>query len=446
MSKTLVSRNAFGGILHKDSNGFYTALEFFSILTACSRAGDGFLPSMDEKEEITCLHRSLDYARKIAWPPQNEYEELDYKDCFKFDSETQDTIKTVSNMLKAIAVPVPGRRKEAHWQSSHFLPYGEVLTHWDARPQGKTNKVSIREIYFRGTGALIFKILRSDPNKKRLNNIREGLEKIMGGDGLDALTTIVGELANHDLAKGDDQSLQVNEKEKNHSFIIGDKYEENIRQCAFNILSHDEAPRTTKIDALLYFLPFAMLRLQHGRAFNRIGNGNGPIVLVDCGFKPGQLRNQSKKSLDNAQSLILQALLQIDEELFRKDDDEDYKNPRKTLKEHFAAYYTRTASAVGLLNAHTGVRHYVLKDSIIEALVLAATGGGKELTYKNFCSWLYDTWGLVIDIHSAQKAQLLSRLDGSIFDDNSKFFSDHLKRLGFLHDYSDMTVFVRYGF
>ena len=107
-------------------------------------------------------------------------------------------------------------------------------------------------------------------------------------------------------------------------------------------------------------------------------------------------------------------------------------------------YYPRTAAAIGYLNSFTGVRHHVLKDPLINALVMAELKPDEEeITLEEFCNRLFKHWGMVVNRESAQKAGLLNEMNGAVFDENAKeHLGSSLRRLGVLREFSDQTQMV----
>ncbi len=431
---TTISRSIFGGVLHADSYGFYTGLEFFSILAGCTRANQGALPNLEDYPEVSPLHISHDFARRIAWPPA--VHKVDENLCF---SETikEEKKKAFAGLIQSIAVPVPARRKESTWHNSHFFPYGLDLAHFDARIKGSKGNVSVEPIYYRGAGSLAFKILRSDPNVERRTAVAIGLSALF--ENLeDTLNKLLGALHQHDDFKNNNPSSSRQESEIQ---IRNDIFEENLRDGVQRILKYENITPAVRVDALLYFLPFALLRLQHGRARKILGLSDECFVsgVVDFGYDSSRLRRESKKSFDETLRDIMKGL---NDHAKIKFADRDFG--KKNL-DQFKSFYSRTAGAIGLLNSSTGSRFYKLKEGLTEAVILAEVDAHREIPFSELCDRLYSRWGLVISRETAEKGGLLRTIDSGIFEKNSEHFADYLRDLGFLHDYNDMTRMVRYG-
>lgn len=439
---TKVCIDAFGGLLQADSYGFYTALEFLGLYSGCRRThGIGF-PNVNEHSKVRPHLISHDYARRIAW----RNEELPASRDLCFDTEMPaERFEAVESLLRTIAVPVPGRRKQSTWQNSHFYPYTDEAIHWDARSRGK--KILIERIYYRGAGALAFRIVRADSNRERLSRTESELWMTLSGR-----KTVLSELMNL-LKKHDSTQQTVEDTSPDSIEAISDSrhdvFEEQLCGSLANILSYtDEIPASSVVDALLYFIPFALVRLQFGRAWNMVqpADRGSYLGIVDCGTRPSQLRRESKRSLSGATSIIDDCLKRTAGEL-----DSSKHSSTKHLKQ-FRTYFTRTAGAIGLLNAPVGIRHFTLSDALLEALVLAETslrserGSEPEVPFHRFCRVLHENWGLVVDHTAAGEAGLLNSIDGAVFEDNAEFLARKMRQLGFLHEYSDQTRIVRYGF
>lgn len=437
ITATQVSTECFGGVLQSDSYGFHTSLEFFALFAGCARTYEHGLPDVVLHESIKPELVSHDYARRIAWPCADSPADTD--DCF--DNEmAPERRRALSDLLKSLAVPVPGRRKESTWQNSHFLPYSSDLIHWDARLN--RGKITLERIYYRGAGALAFRILRADQNKDRRSRTEQQLQKLLQ-ESSRSLREFLNLMNAQDTIHKTGDAAAVDELESEVK-IRDDDYEEILRDRTALVLSHaDKVPGTTLVNALMYVLPLGVLRLQYGRASELCAEDPSPMMgIVDCGFRSGQLRRESKRSLSSAVQIIDRSL-EIAAETLESGAGQNKKN-----RKQFVSYFTRTAGAIGLLNALVGVRYFSLSDSLLEAIVLSETdqGGEVEIPFKEFCRRMNTHWGLVIDRESAAERKLLSRIDGAVFEDNAEYLSRRMRQLGFLHEYSDQTRMVRYGF
>jgi|TARA_B100002003_G_C14139705_1_gene548087 hypothetical protein len=434
---TQISKQIYGGILHSDNYGHYVGLEFLACVAACLREGHENIPPIED-EVINLKHISHDCARFIAWGDKEERvaEKSDYYRAFSngISVQKQDAVKL---LLQSIGVPVPGRRQQSFGHNSHFLPYEKDLIHWDYKINRRSYNVSIENVYYRGAGTLIFNILRAHPDDNLRHQVGNKLYALLEKDA-GGLSTLAKTLHKYDRAiEGKPQAkIDINDRER----IFG-PCAENLCHGLENILSHDKLTSSTKIDALLRFLPFALIRIQHVRSYSDNSN-KAQSAIVDCGYKPGPIRRESKKSLENNMRDIDAALIAKGQEIFPSKN----KNELKKMTVQFKSFYTRSAAAIGYLNSHSGVRHYVLKNDLLEALVLSEIPSDDERTFKDFLDDLFKKWGLVIGKEAASEMNLLETLDSAIFDENASMLVTEMKHLGFLQEYSDMTRMVKYGY
>ena len=164
-----------------------------------------------------------------------------------------------------------------------------------------------------------------------------------------------------------------------------------------------------------------------------------PYILCDCcdGNHP-QLRRGAQRCLKQILGLIENAV----EKYVTTQSKEVKKNDQLKIRGFFWA----TASTVKLLNAWKGRKHFTLGLDILETLVLAGCDKGKEIPFDRFLSeWLYARCRIVIGRSAAEKSNLLTSLDSSIFEDNENELSNQMSAAGLLTQYSDATRMVSAG-
>lgn len=163
-------------------------------------------------------------------------------------------------------------------------------------------------------------------------------------------------------------------------------------------------------------------------------------IVIDCSppdTKTNEVRQAAHRSFSSAQQTIIESLRRV-----AKESDITLTSGKIN---QFRSYFTRGAPAIGLLNAATGIRRFVIGAGLLESLVLSA--GNREVTLEYFIEhWLHERFGMIIDARAARRHGLDQQADLSIFDDNARHLSETLDKLGLLQNYSDATRMVRYGF
>lgn len=436
-----ISRRLFGGVLEEKGKGFLPALELFTLIEGtrlqaeddeeCNRL---VLP--DETEHLKYVRRSHDFIRRLVWDPDSVEVEAN---SFLLDSDSRETMRA---LFESLAVPM-GTRKSVQWKNSYFQPYVRELIHYDVATRG--SKLSVERVNFRGSGALVHKILRSDPNKERLQRIRKLLVNLYPTDA-GPVGRLAAAMHAHDTAQPktheDDNEVQAR--------LFGDVWEERLIAGFENILSHESLAPAARIQALMHWVAFSLIRMQLARARTRIGRDHEDFLIVDMGQLPGQLRRESTRSLKAALSDIGLAMeseaRNVREGATAEGETSagEDADPQDSWHRAFRNFFSGTAAAIGFLNAPSGKRHFTLKLDLLQTLVLAALPPGKrELTFEEFCSdVLYGEWGLVLNSRTAADAGLLDKLNGSIFDKNAESLAKELRHIDLLTEYSDHTRMI----
>jgi hypothetical protein len=450
---TELVEEVFGGVIDDDSAGFYTALELFGILGGTITSGKPLLPNEG------CVETKLngaDFARRYAWTPQDPKDRqlrITGGELEIFEGHLRD-INAVEHqplrgLVAALAAPRrPGTRNPRTWTGSHLMPYSVELAHWDVAGRAETRgasentRIVTERYYLRGAGALIHKIIRKDKNEARLSAVREKLTETLQPNSIS--DRLFGILNTKNRSGSENPSVdQIEDRARRDEGCP--KGEECLRAAVSNILSHDNLDKYIRIDSLLYLLPLTVMCLLLRKA--DVINEAGKLFVsgvVDFGTRPSQLRRVSKASLSSAQKRIERALKVSGENLLAGSSSDIRSGITKAAVSGVKGYYPRSAAAIGYLNSFTGIRHHVLKDPLINALVMAEIGADEEeITLDEFCNRLFEHWGMVINRQSAQKAGLLKEMNGAVFDGNTnEYFASSLRRLGVLREFSDQTRMV----
>lgn len=435
----------FGGRLISSSSGFLTTLEFFGIVGGVHSYDRSILPHENESKLLKLRLGSADFARRYAWRPNGKDIGLRILQDEVFKDELADLNNKnhfpLKHLIRALAIPMkPGSNSERTWTTAYFYPFSKELMHWDVRRHRNNDEaVGVERNNMRGAGALVHKFLRTDNDLKRLERNRIHLKEILSPTlATDGLFEKLNSRNNADLENIFEDDIEA------ESSRCGLESEDLLCRAIDNVLSK-EVDKFTKVNFLMHIIPLAVI-CHSLRVARRELNQNDNFVtgVVDFGNGPSQLRRESKSSLERA---IKDCKLAI--RSFIKNDNIDVEIIQEIEKKALGQrgwgnFYSLAAVEIGYLNAPSGNRHHVIKDSLLEALVAAELEEGEsEITLEEFCKRLFTHWGMVIDKNSAKQIGLLNRMNGADFEVNSKqHFAKVLKRLGLLNEFSDQTLMV----
>lgn len=434
--------DVFGGKIHNINSGFNTSLEFFGLISGSLRSGS---PLLEDGFEVK--HISSDFARRYAWPPQNVNDrELMIGSKSEMEIFTGD-LKNIEDpyhqplrgLIQALAAPrKPGTRAPREWHTSYLMPYSNNIAHWEAKPRRSSSRkkvrgdkrndqVNLERSDWRGAGSLAHHLIRTDKNLDRLAKIRDGLAEIFNE------TSIIDKLFDTLNSKNNAIGTSKTDKIESECKTL-DSDGDELRKGVYNILTITD--KKVRLEALMYFLPLAIMCHTLRRAHKILEKNAFYTGVVDFGTTASQLRRQSKLDLNLANKHLSGAIEKVGKE---SGHTEKFVTD---AKKQFAGYYTATASAIGFLNAHTGVRHHTIKEQLLCALVIAEIPGD-DITLNEFANRLYKNWGMVINRESADKAGLLMEINGELFNRNTnEYLASSLRKLGALKEFSDSTVMV----
>jgi hypothetical protein len=415
-----ISTELFGGVLDIDGAGHYPGLELINFVICCKQA---VLPGV-EVDRVEIIRRSHSFARRLI-AQDGQLQEAEWNKVL-LDAGTRDAMV---KLLRCIELDVPNTVKVKSWERTHFFPYTRSLVHWDARSRDGISYRCERR-YLRGGGAFAFSVLRRDPNLARLESIREGFRNLYPVNGFGALETVARAL----ISKGFIDKESVVDQLESQSRVMNDEMDDLYRDGMASILAHERTPHVQRIRAVMNWTGIWLCLLQVRRAVESLPLGGKQQIVMDCAGIHPQLRRASQKCLK-------QTLLLIEDATRQQAERMNAELPRAQINK-IRGFFSGTAALCGLLNSLKGRRHFTLKLSAIETLVMAS-GQGTERSFEDFTdSWLGDRCGLIVGRQAAAKAGLLNDFDASIFEENERQFADQMRATGMLRVYSDATRMV----
>jgi hypothetical protein len=419
----------YGGILDYDGAGHYPGLELLNLVFGV--VGTTMLPS---GETVKIKRKSLDFARKLVWDDDFDTHPDRREVLLDRSSEV-----ALSHLLECLQLEIPSSNKRPGWERAHFFPYTRSLLHFDARRSKGTketdHRVSIERRYFRGGGALAFKVLRMDPDSKRLALCREGFDRLYGGTTSSPLDRLAETLAMQ--SKRDDEPVE--DQVEARSQVRNDELDELFRDGVVSILMHVELSTVVRIRSLVNWTAIWLIIMQMVRS-SRYLDPNAVItpIVIDSGAGHAQLRRASQRCLKDNQALIVDAV-----EKSRVVEFGDASLLSKKQRDKIKGFFWATAATARLLNSWRGRRHFTLGLDALETLVLAGVAKDTQMTFGDFShKWLYEKCHMVVGRTSAHDAGLLSSFDASIFEDNEAKLVEQMSAAGLLTEYSDATRMV----
>lgn len=414
-----LSRIIFGGVLDYDGAGLYPGLELLNLIFGTQ--DEPLLPGSDC---ITVKRRSHDFARRLVW--DDGFTDTKEKNEVLYDIHTEEAVR---HLLSSLQLPIPSTSKSPGWDRAHFFPFTKSLIHWDARKRG--GRIKIERRYLRGGGALAFHVLRNDPDSTRLQKIRQGFADLYSDNAESALEKLAETL----LVRGHSDSEAVEDRLESESELKGDENEDLLRDGVANILGHAELSAVARIKALMSWIAFWLILIQHSRASEYL-NLPSSALICDCNSSHAQLRRASQRCLKDMEALILGAA--------EKAANGAEVKPKQRTK--LRGFFWASAATIKLLNAWRGRRHFILGLELAETLVLAGIESTSEMPFEQFVDhWLYDRCRLVVGRTAAQKHSLLESFDASVFEDNENSLAMQMRAAGLLTEYSDTTRMVGTG-
>jgi hypothetical protein len=417
-----VSIGVFGGVLDVDGAGYFPGLELINFI-ACDP--DGPLP--DHGGARARMRRfAHDFARQLVADSLTQIE----REKVLLDARSA---VAVAHLFRCLELDVENVVKAKRWERTHFFPYSRALVHWDARSarRGRTDgEVQLERRYYRGGGAYAYSVLDRDPDIERRGEIRAGFRRVYPEGEQSSLDRLASTLRD----QGFKDSSPTEDTLEPRSQVRNDAWDELYREGIRNILGHFELPAVQRIRAVINWTGIWLVLLEAARAAALVDR-NWSGIVVDSASAHAQLRRASQKCLKDHLASIEDASNAFSARSGGTID------PKQLMK--IKGFFTGTAATCGLLNSPKGRRHFTLKLGAIEALVLASTPSGTEMTFEQFVAeWLGARCGLAIGREAASRFGLLAAFDATIFEENERQFAEQMRATGMLKVYSDATRMV----
>jgi hypothetical protein len=417
-----ISTQIFGSVLVSDSAGMYPGLELFNYLY---HEANGQVLKPDGP--LHFYRTSQDFSRRLVWDSERFSADGDGEGIFVGPNSEA----VLRHLMECLKLNIPNRRSQ-NWEAAHFFPYTRSLVHWDARRGRNQRDVQIERRYYRGGGALAHRVLRSDPDKERLDQIRENLDTLLPISDNTSLERLAAVLDQQSVKSSE---AKVDEIENGANVLEEDGENDIYRNGIRNILSHIDLSSSSRVKAIVTWTGFWLATSQARRAAAYIGSA-APLFVIDCGKGAGQIRRESNRGLKDIINTIMVAASECADR--NSEPDATHKGKRS-----LSGFFTTTCAWIGLLNAFGGKRHFTVSLDLLETLVMSSTSPEIEIPFEEFLfENLYNKWGLLIGREAASDAGLSTRMDASIFEDNELIFAQHLLAAGLMHDYSDATRMV----
>lgn len=439
-----VVQQTFGGALYQQGRGFYSALELLAILR-----GELLLELRESRQDrvlpetgpATYLRPSHDHARRLLVADDDVVPGV-------FDKAG--TREAVRALLRGIEVPVPGRRRTPDkWQLRHFYPYPPEAIHYDAVERGPKRKVSVERYLFRGAGGLAHKILRSDPDRGRLEETRIRFRELLADSG-SAVGLLLNALAAHDDVSafprvGGEEVVPVFEDKVEEKSLInrGDgalasptRWMTFLCEGVSRILRRPELSAFDRIDGLMHWVPWCVAMHQLAMARRCIGVDEAAPLVFDAGHAKSPVRSLARRHLGDSTAAIKESLhrgaVEAHAPELVRGSAGWWTGPR--------TFFTTTMYAVGALNANTGHRHFELRPQLLQTIVHALVDEPTALS--RFCrEVLGEKLRMICDEDSAAVGGDIE-LDGRHLQTNREHLAERLDEVGLLRSFSDSTLMV----
>lgn len=410
-----VSRELFGGVLDFDAAGHYPGLELLNFIY-CGASE----PLPAEDTEIRIRRRTHDFGRRLVWDPDFANDPRRREVLL----EDEDAEETLRDLLRCLQLDIPSGSTDPSWSRAHFFPYTPSLIHWDGRE--RSGKILAERRYLRGGGALAFRILRSDPDRGRLDRTRKGFEGLYSattGSPLAMLADFLSDQSTNDAQPVLDEIEGSSEGNR-------DDFENVFRDGMANILGQDAATSVSKVRAVIGWTGFWLVLMQNRRSRERLKLPAKPVIC-DCGARSPQLRRASQRCLQDAMGYIHAAVEDVEDRLPKKQRDK------------IRSFFWATGAAVGFLNAWRGRKHFTLSIGALEMIVLANVPSNTEMSYERFVrEVLFERLGIAVGRDAAEASGLVNSIDASIFEENEAQLALQMIAAGLVTQYSDATRMV----
>lgn len=438
-----VVQRTFGGALYQQGRGFYSALELLAILRgellleAEEKSSNRLLPQAGAAQYLRPGH---DHARRLL------VADSDVVPGVFAGTETREAVRA---LLRGLEAPVPGRQRlPDKWQLRHFYPYPAEAIHYDAVERGK--KVSVERYLFRGAGGLAHKILRKDPNEKRLEETRSEFRRLLADSG-SAVGQLLKALAKHDQVPVKD--------DEGHALAFEDKVEEKsvsalqqppnppeyahatpwmelLREGVHRLLVRPGISDFDRIEGVMHWVPWTVAMHQLTMARRMIGTDELAPIVFDVGYASSPVRSLARKHLGDATAAIKQSLhkgaLAAGLPELLRGSASWWTGPR--------SFFSTTMYAVGALNSNAGKRHFELRPQLLQTIVHALVD--EPVSLARFTGEILgQRLRVICDRESADQFEF-SEVEGRHLQTNGSHLAGRLDEVGMVRAFSDSTRMV----
>lgn len=454
----------FGGTLASQGRGYYVTLELLAIcrgvtllLSRNDESDTRPLRPPDSFDEVLVFDKpSHDLARRLLHEclagnshriPEDRRRKL------TADTGTEKTLEWVANLLAALTVPRPFTRSIPDWGGFHLYPYVGELIHHDAvfRAASPLEQVSLERYSYRGGGALAYQLLRADGNLERLEDLRSDFARVVA-DGGTALGKLASVLATYDVVGSNSAEPGAGAFGfRDDTVIPHDERRESawttlLREGCHRILS-SHAPQAKQVEHLMHWVPYALARHQldlAGRAIGKLANDldeTASVPLDATGHS--QLRVAARNAFSAHRRWIADAVAAEALSLLTGEMSESLKRHLAKQGEDTTKFYASTMAVVGAVNANSGLRHYTMNSSLLEAIVFAMVPAETAIPFEMFCEEVFARrLGLVVDSRGAEARGVAAWVDQSQWEFNAAQLGERLLGLGLMTNLSDATRMV----
>ena len=441
--KSDVVKECFGGNLLPQGRGFYVTLELLAIAWGVDRVDKRKLLLPDC--EIIFQRRSHDFVRRLVTESSEFVESLGSESGIA----KKDVLLELGDLFRGLLVPIPFQASTNSWFGYHLFPYVGELIHYDAvnRKDKLSKEVvpTLERYLYRGGGTLVYELLRTDPNKERLGEIREGI-RMLTADSDSSLGRLAAVMSSNDFCEP--SNSVPDETAKRHDETRDTKLLEVLRDGVHSILSNERVERARKVDYLSHWIPFCLALHQRELAFHICGETQTHIPIAIT--TDPALRAESRKIFERSRRQIRAALVETAKSLAAKKPEDfellDLAEGGEKWTDDTQLFFSSTLAVIGGVNHNTGRRHFTLKPALVEAVVAGLVPEPEGVRFDTFCQdRLFEKLGLVVDDISANKVGLLRLVNGTTMEQNTAAFSNLLAESGLLLSLSDATRLVGLG-
>ncbi len=428
------------------SNGFYVTLQLLAVIWGIEKTdGETTFQEVTDDQPLRFTRRSHDFARRLlnGEPLTDERKAL--------VSEDDETIQVLGELFKALTVHFEYYRSYPQSNKRHLQPYfGEAIHHdYASRPKRSAAQeqdgLVFERVYYRGGGTLVYEMLRTDADPERREGNATGLRQLVA-DANDAVGRASAVLHSADAVKPSVFEDVVDLI--THSPTRDSRWVELIRAGTSRIL---RAPtqRARKVDYLLHWLPYCLARHLVDLAFRALDEEPSPVPVDSAAG--GVIRRASQHQFVQHRNSLRMAVIHAagqepSSEARKRIHTQDVSGKSGGIDETLNSvgnFFATTMACVGALNHNTGLRHYTIKNALLEAIVHATIDAGHQIPFETFCTEiLYRELCLVVDSASGRMTGISIWVDNEDLERNEQGLVKQLESLGLITNFSDATRMV----